>query len=109
MHTRPVFWEWDGFADKLYRIATENEYAALQNELEKNPERGDRVQALGGAGKIRMSIKGRGKSGGARVVYYVRSSAEIWFIDIYAKADKKDLSAAEKKRIAKIVSILKGG
>lgn len=43
------------------------------NELEiflcKNPEAGDTIEGTGGIRKIRWALEGRGKSGGARIVY----------------------------------------
>lgn len=59
--------------------------------LEKNPMQGDELTP--GVRKIRMAIssKGRGKSGGARVITYTIVVAEnegrVYLIDIYDKAD----------------------
>lgn len=109
LYERLSFLEWPGFAEKLYRIASEDEYAALQNSLEKEPEKGSLIQGLGGARKIRMAIRGKGKSGGARVIYYLRIKKEIFFLDIYAKGDRKDLNDGERKVIARLVAELKKG
>lgn len=59
--------------------------------LQKNPFQGDELSP--GIRKIRMAItsKGRGKSGGARVITYTVLAAEtdgrVYLIDIYDKAD----------------------
>lgn len=109
LYERLPFWEWPGFAEKLYRIASEEDYIALQNSLEKEPEKGVLIQGLGGARKIRMAIRGRGKSGGARVIYYLRVKKGIIFLNIYAKGDRKDLNDEERKIIARLVAELKKG
>lgn len=59
--------------------------------LQENPFQGDELSP--GIRKIRMAIasKGRGKSGGARVITYTVLAAEtegkVYLIDIYDKAD----------------------
>lgn len=96
------------FADKLVKAATDAEFQVLQRELAENPEKGDVIQGAGGARKVRMSLGSRGKRGGARVIYYVRVSRDIiWFLDIYTKGEKADLTMDEKKEIAAYIRNLK--
>ncbi len=63
----------------------------LSKSLQRNPFQGDELSP--GIRKIRMAItsKGRGKSGGARVITYTVLAAEkegtVFLIDIYDKAD----------------------
>lgn len=65
--------------------------AELISSLEINPLQGDELTT--GIRKIRMAItsKGRGKSGGARVITYTVVLAEnegnVYLMDIYDKAD----------------------
>ena len=48
---------------------------------------GDIVQGSGGIRKVRWQRRGRGKSGGVRIVYFARTAAgEIWLLLIYAKS-----------------------
>jgi len=76
---------------------------ALSNELLQNPRLGTSLGSE--CYKIRMAVssKGRGKSGGARVITYVKISDEIIFLlAIYDKSDmdnlsEKDLQARLKK------------
>jgi hypothetical protein len=50
-----------------------------------------------------------GKRGGARVVYYFQTRAEIVYVlDIYAKNEKSDLTPADKRELRAIVSLLEG-
>jgi hypothetical protein len=62
-----------------------------------------------GVRKLRWAAKGKGKRGGARIVYlYVAVAARIYLIRCYAKNVKTDLTADEKKRLRQIAAHLKG-
>ena len=81
-----------------------NEYASLINELEINPTQGN---GLGNnCYKIRLAIrsKGRGKSGGARVITYVQIIKEtVYLLSIYDKSEQE--SIADKEILERIKSI----
>ena len=65
---------------------SDDEYAALQWSLASDPLAGALVKGTGGVRKIRWGAEGRGKRGGVRVIYYVRTHrGEIWMLTIYAK------------------------
>lgn len=99
-----VFIETPEFIRKVDRLADTVEMFQLQDELIKNPYKGRIVQGTGGARKIRMRIRGSGKSGGARVIYYfVDLRGEVWFLDIYSKSEKTDLSELEKKKLYRFI------
>ena len=61
------------------------------------------IQETGGLRKVRWAIKGKGKSGGVRVIYfYAAAAGQIRLIAIYKKGVKDDLKAAEKKVLKKL-------
>lgn len=64
------FKELEGFSEEVVQLLSDAEYSALQAELLAHPGKGKLIQETGGARKIRVAMQGRGKSGGARVVYY---------------------------------------
>ena len=107
LYERLDFLEIPGFAEKLYKLVDEDAYAELQNILQMNPEIGDLIQNTGGARKVRMALPGKGKSGGARVIYYLKMKKAIYFLDIYPKSKKNDLTHAERNLVAEIVADLK--
>jgi hypothetical protein len=79
---------------------TDAEYAALQHALSRNPNLGDVIPGSGGVRKVRWSTRGRGKRGGVRVIYFVRSQAGvIWMLTIYAKSVAENIPAALLRRI----------
>ena len=98
------FRETAGFTENLKKLLSEEDYSELQWELIDNPTGGNIIKDSGGIRKIRWSAKGKGKRGGARVIYYfaVRNDA-IFMLDIYAKNEKEDLSAFEIKFLRNLV------
>jgi mRNA-degrading endonuclease RelE of RelBE toxin-antitoxin system len=76
------------------------EYAALLEELEKNPEKGTSMG--NNCFKIRLAIasKGRGKSGGTRVIthFYIENET-VFLLAIYDKSEQDDISDKELKKL----------
>ena len=65
---------------------SDEEYARLQEVLIREPETGDLIPGSGGVRKVRWGVKGRGKRGGIRVIYYARTrQGQIWMLTLYAK------------------------
>jgi hypothetical protein len=82
---------------------------ALAVYLIDRPEAGDVIPGSGGVRKLRWAAKGKGKRGGARIVYlYVVVAARIYLLRCYAKNAKTDLTSDEKKRLRQIAVHLKG-
>ena len=97
---KKVFIETPTFTTKFDNLANQGDMYNLQDELMHNPEKGKIMQGTGGARKIRMKIGAKGKSGGARIIYYyVDFKGEIWFLDIFSKSEKSNISNAEKKHM----------
>ncbi len=93
-----IFIETSVFTRQVLALLTDEEYGAFQLALAANPLAGDVIEGTGGLRKVRLAAKGKGKRGGARVIYYyLRSAGQIRLLLIYAKGRKDDLSAAEKR------------
>ena len=70
----------------------ENGYALLHAWLAFRPRSGAVIPGAGGLRKLRWGIKGRGKHGGIRVIYWLREGeGEIWMLTLYAKNEADDL------------------
>lgn len=92
------------FAEEADRLLGERSHAELIAFLGLNPEAGVIVQGTGGVRKLRWSISGRGKRGGARVIYYFHSEeVPLLALDIFAKNEQSDLSPAQKKTLKALV------
>ena len=77
--------------------------------LGDHPNAGDVIPGSGGIRKLRWAAKGKGKRGGARIIYaWIVIAARIYLLRCYAKNVKADLTANEKKELQKIVTHLKG-
>ena len=82
---------------------------AMELHVANNPEIHPVVAGTGGVRKARWGRQGKGKRGGVRVIYFYRSAAEVvYFLDIYAKSDKEDLTAADKQVLKALVNRLRG-
>jgi|ERR1017187_8211198 hypothetical protein len=74
-----------------------------------HPDNGDVIPGAGGARKLRWAAKGKGKRGGARIIYlYLVIGARIYLLRCYSKNFKTDLTADEKKELRQIAAHLKG-
>jgi len=81
----------------------------LAVDLIDHPDAGDVIPGSDGARKLRWAAKGKGKRGGARIIYLdVVIAARIYLIRCYAKNVKADLTADEKKELRQIAADLKG-
>jgi mRNA-degrading endonuclease RelE of RelBE toxin-antitoxin system len=67
-------------------IWTEAEREEFINWIAANPESGDIIPRSGGCRKVRWSASGRGKKGGARVIYFLAKETSIWLLVVYTKA-----------------------
>lgn len=70
------------------------------NALQRGETPGDQLQGVGvPIFKVRAPNRDSqsGKSGGYRLLYYLKTQAFVFLIDIYTKTERQDISAAEVK------------
>lgn len=83
---------------------TDEELRALQQQLLDRPEAGRLIRGTKGLRKLRWALPGRGKSGGARVIYYLQTAAgRIFLLYAYVKSAQSDLNAAQTKLLVQWV------
>lgn len=107
---KAVFVESTEFTAWVSAFLPDEAYAKFQQELMDHPEKGAVMRGCGGLRKVRTADpkRGRGKRGGARVIYlYVAETKWFFMLDIYGKDEKDDLSAAEKRELAKLANKFK--
>lgn len=99
-----TFIEHPAFTRRIIEMEAEEALRALQAALVANPDAGDPIRGLAGLRKIRMALPGRGKRGGARVLYllFVRAEA-VYFVQVYDKADIEDLPPVKRRAVATLV------
>lgn len=92
---------------KAERLLDGDERRNVVTELAQSPERGDLIAGGGGIRKVRFAAKGKGKSGGVRVIYYYHNPAvPLFLLSIYGKGEKANLTRAETNSLAKAVRLL---
>jgi len=100
-----IFIETSVFTKLVYRYLSPDEYLALQNFLFKQPEFGQVVKGTGGVRKLRWAMSGKGKSGGVRIIYYLKKQVtEIWLLTIYAKNEQDSIPSHILRKIAEEIS-----
>lgn len=89
-------------------LSLKQDYSDLLNELEANPKLGTPIGK--NCYKIRLSItsKGKGKSGGARVITHLIVNIEnetLYLLKIYDKGEQDSITEAELKYLLTTINI----
>jgi hypothetical protein len=72
-----------------------------------NPTAGAVVKGTGGVRKLRIALKGHGKRGGARLIYYYREAkGRVYLVVAYAKGRKENLTPVERATMKKLTAAL---
>lgn len=99
------------FEKELKRLASKfpslkKEFAQLILAISENPQAGSFIG--NNCYKIRLAIasKGKGKSGGARVITHMYIASEtVYLLTIYDKSEKADLKPNELQEIVKSLEL----
>ena len=68
------------------------------------PQQGPVIRGSGGLRKVRWRVKGQGKRGGLRVIYYLVTERQTFYmLYVYSKAEKGDLSRTQVEALARLV------
>lgn len=79
---------------------SEAEVFRLVTYLAANPTAGDEIPGTGGCRKLRVAGRGKGKSGGYRVItFYSGAAIPLFLLAIYSKGERADLTEAEKSEM----------
>jgi len=88
------------FTRLVQEYLSDDEYSELQQALIANPEAGAVVPGSGGIRKLRWGVAGRGKRGGIRVIYFLRTrQGQIWMLTLYPKNVAENIPAHVLKQI----------
>ena len=92
------------FSSQLQGVLSDDDYRALQLAIALRPEQGDLIPGSGGLRKLRWGLRGKGKRGGLRVIYYWDSDEDgIYLLFLYPKNKQEDLTPDQLKRLRRIV------
>jgi len=105
-----VFVELTPFVAFRSEYWTDEDLRALQSFLLVSPHAGDLIRGGAGLRKLRWSAQGRGKRGGARVIYYWHVPKHyIYLIYGYVKSRREDLTPQQLKVLAQLMKDVKDG
>ena len=86
-------------AEKLFSPA---EIAEIIDTVAADPYCGDVMPGTGGFRKFRFARQGRGKSGGARVIYIYRNEQfPVFLVTVFPKNQKANLTKDERNQLKK--------
>jgi hypothetical protein len=92
------------FTRRVSELLTDEDYRKLQIALVNRPQAGALIPGSGGLRKIRWASSGRGKRGGARVIYYWAVEPEqLLMLFVFAKNERDDLTPDQLKILKTIV------
>ena len=98
------------FTEWVRSYLADEDLAVLQRELLADPQKGDVIPGCGGLRKLRLADprRGKGKRGGARVIYLHVAEADIvYLMDIYGKDEQDDLTSDQKKILKRLAEGIK--
>jgi hypothetical protein len=97
-----------GYESQVSALLNEDERLAMEFYVACAPDHHPVVPGAGGFRKARWARRGKGKSGGFRVIYYfLADPGRIYMAAIYAKSRMETLSAADQNVLAKLASQIK--
>ncbi|MDR3750163.1 MAG: type II toxin-antitoxin system RelE/ParE family toxin [Terracidiphilus sp.] len=100
--------ETSAFARRAEKLLSIDEHEELVFYLALHPQSGDEIPGTGGVRKMRFAARGKGKSGGVRVIYYFFDEENpLYVIFLYGKNEQANLTPEQKKDVAAFAATLK--
>lgn len=95
------------FIARATRLLTDDEREALIFYLAASPMAGAVIPGAGGIRKLRWRLEGRGKRGGARVIYFFHNAdMPVFALTLFAKNERADLSHRERNELRQLCDLL---
>lgn len=95
------------YIKRAEKLLLKEERDELLYYLSLNPKAGTLMQGTGGIRKLRWASKGKGKSGGSRIIYFFyNETIPLFLLTAFGKNEKVNLSKAERNELAKLVEEL---
>ena len=94
-------------ADAKAAGVTDGEMQAIIDEIAADPSAGDLIPETGGARKVRVGGRGKGKSGGYRIItFYVVDDLPVFLLRLVSKGQRVDISRAERHAVRTALTTL---
>jgi hypothetical protein len=99
IHTNVFDRQWEALG------CDDDDLARLQRAICDDPQGAPVIRGTGGVRKIRVVLDGRGKSGGARVLYAdLPGYGVAYLLSVYAKNEKEDITDAERQSLKTLMT-----
>jgi hypothetical protein len=105
-----IFIETTDFFKARPIFISDEAFEELKRQLADRPDWGSVMPGCGGLRKLRISDpkRGKGKRGGARLIYlHIPQIEHFLLLDIYGKNEKEDLSNDDKKVLKELAQEFK--
>ena len=87
------------FQKQAEKIWSESERMDFIDWIAENPLSGNVIPGAQGARKVRWSVAGRGKRGGARVIYFnLTNQGVLILLMVYTKSEQSNLEPGEIRK-----------
>lgn len=87
------------FQKQAVGVWSQDERYAFIDWISQNPTAGDVIPGADGARKVRWAVAGKGKRGGARVIYFSITEEQIvLLVAVYAKSERTNIKPGEIER-----------
>ena len=95
------------FITRIDKLMADDDRHALIDHLARHPTAGDLMPGTGGVRKLRWGLEGRGKRGGARIIYlYHSAEIPLFALTAFAKNERADLSAEDRNAFRRLTKLL---
>lgn len=93
------------FTRQVTAAMADDEYRLFQLHLLQRPETGGTIRGSGGLRKIPWKLPGRGKRGGARIIYYWKEAkGRLFLLFLYPKNVRSDLTPAQLRVLRELIA-----
>jgi hypothetical protein len=104
---RITVWETPSYLKDTAAVFNDSERKAIVDYLSLFPRSGEILVGTGGVRKLRWAIEGKGKSGGARIIYYFHNeSLPVYLLAAFGKNEQANISKSERNELAKLTKVL---
>lgn len=91
------------FISSTRKLMDDGDREELVKYLAYNPMAGDVMPGTGGVRKLRWGLEGRGKRGGARVIFFFHDlEMPLYLLTAYAKNEQENLSQADCRKMHQV-------
>ncbi len=95
------------FSKRADKVMSDEQRESVIGYLASHPTGGVLVPGAGGIRKLRWGLEGRGRRGGARIIYFYASlDVPLFALTVFAKNERADLSQEDRNAFRHLTKVL---